>query len=133
MTKIPIIGNGDICSLGDIEKKPESFGPLSGLMLGRIAAAKPWVFREFAGMAHIPIDHADVWARHYQYTMEDLPPEKAIGRLKEFTHYFASNFVFGHLLRRAMQKAKMPQEMRDAALGYLSSGPSLRPNVGFPV
>jgi len=133
MTTIPIIGNGDICSPCDIEAKPELFRPLSGLMLGRIAAIKPWAFREFVGMEPMPIDHAEVWAHHYKYTLEDLPPERAIGRVKEFTHYFASNFVFGHTLRRAAQKAKTLEEIKDGALNFLSNGPTLRPNVGTPV
>jgi tRNA-dihydrouridine synthase B len=133
MTKIQIIGNGDICSPSDIGARPEHFNPLSGLMLGRIAAIKPWAFREFAGMEPMPIDHAEVWARHYEYTMEDLPPERAIGRIKEFTHYFASNFVFGHTLRKAAQKAKTLEEIKDGALKFLSNEPPLRPNVGPPV
>jgi tRNA-dihydrouridine synthase len=133
MTKMAIIGNGDICSPSDVDAAPNCFGPLSGLMLGRIASIKPWAFREFAGIEFMPIDYVEVWTRHYEYTMEDLPPEKAIGRIKEFTHYFASNFVFGHTLRKAAQKAKTPQEIKNNALKFLSNGPPLRPNVGPPV
>jgi tRNA-dihydrouridine synthase len=131
-TNIPIIGNGDVCSSADIEKHMDCFGPLKGLMLGRIVAVKPWVFREFAEPMPIQIDYAEVWDRLYRYTLEDMPPEKAFGRLKEFTHYFAGNFVFGHVLRKAIQKAKTPHEIRDAAMGYLSGKPELRVNVGIP-
>jgi len=133
ITKMPIIGNGDIFSPGDVDAKPEHFEPLSGLMLGRVAAIKPWAFREFVGMEPMPIDFVEVWARHYEYTMEDLPPERAIGRIKEFTHYFASNFVFGHMLRKAALKAKTLEEIKDNALKFLSNGPPLRPNVGPPI
>jgi tRNA-dihydrouridine synthase len=131
-TNIPIIGNGDICAHTDIEKHMDCFEPLKGLMLGRIVAVKPWVFREFVGLIPIQIDYAEVWDRLYKYTLEDMPPEKAFGRLKEFTHYYAGNFVFGHLLRKAIQKAKTPPEIRDAALGYLSGKPELRSNAGVP-
>ncbi|MDR2560636.1 MAG: tRNA-dihydrouridine synthase family protein [Holophagales bacterium] len=133
MAKMPIIGNGDIFSPSDVDARPEHFGPLSGLMLGRVAAIKPWAFREFSGMEPMRIDHAEVWARHYEYTLEDLPPERAIGRIKEFTHYFASNFVFGHMLRKAALKAKTLQEIKDNALKFLSNGPALRPNVAPPI
>jgi tRNA-dihydrouridine synthase len=131
-TKIPIIGNGDVRSLADIEGHAAYFEPLRGLMIGRIAAVKPWVFREFAGLEPIPIDYGEVWERLYNYTMEDMPPEKAIGRLKEFTHYYAANFVFGHVLRSAVLKSKTPAEIRDAALGFLSKCPEVRVSAGVP-
>lgn len=78
-TFLPVIGNGDIRSPEDVLRNPEFFSPLSGLMLGRIVAEKPWIFREFAGCPAAEIDHAEIWDRLYRYTLEDLPPERAIG------------------------------------------------------
>jgi tRNA-dihydrouridine synthase len=124
-TKLPIIGNGDICSLQDIQTNESFFRSLSGLMLGRIVAQKPWIFREFSGLAPIEIDHAEIWLRLYRYTLEDLPPERAIGRMKEFTTYFANNFFFGHELFRVCQRSRDLEEMRDAALRFLESNPKL--------
>ena len=118
-TKIPIIGNGDIRSPRDVLEHGEFFEPLAGLMLGRIAAQKPWIFREFSGLPPLDISCAEVWDRLFQYTVEDFPPEKAIGRMKEFTAYFAQNFFFGHELFRESRRARNLQELRDAALRFL--------------
>lgn len=118
-TAIPIIGNGDITSVQEVETHPDYFAPLHGLMLGRIVAVKPWIFRDFAGLPPLEINHAEVWERFYRYTMEDFPPERAFGRLREFTAYFAQNFFWGHLLNKGIQKARTPESIWEAAMAFL--------------
>jgi len=120
-TKIPVIGNGDIRSPADVLEHGDFFKPLAGLMLGRIAAQKPWIFREFSGLQRVDISYAEIWDRLCRYTIEDFPPEKAIGRMKEFTAYFAQNFFFGHELFRASRRARNIEELRVAALRFLES------------
>lgn len=124
-TKLPVIGNGDVCTVNDVEQNRAFFEPLSGLMLGRIVAVKPWIFRDFAGLPPMDIDYAEVWERLYRYTLEDLPPERAYGRMKEFTSYFAKNFFFGHTLFTCIQKARTVEGVREAALNFLQSKPEL--------
>ncbi len=124
-TKLPIIGNGDVCSMHDVEQYRACFEPLAGLMLGRIVAVKPWIFRDFAGLPPLEINHAEVWDRLYRYTLEDFPPERAYGRLKEFTAYFAQNFFFGHELHKGIQKATTAAGIREAAMAFLEGKPQL--------
>jgi tRNA-dihydrouridine synthase B len=129
-TSLPVIGNGDICSPRDLEAHPDFFAPLKGVMLGRIAAVKPWIFREFAGLPPLAVDHAEIWDRLYRYTLEDMPPERAFGRLLDFTYYFAKNFLFGHELYKAVQKPRTCPEIREAALRFLEAKPPLNPGAG---
>jgi tRNA-dihydrouridine synthase len=131
-TRLPIIGNGDVCCPEDLASAPDSFAPLAGLMLGRIAAVKPWIFREFAGLPRLEIDYLEVWDRLYRYTLEDMPPERAYGRLKEFTFYFAKNFAFGHEMFKLIQKAHAPAEIREAVARFLEAGPKLSESRGLP-
>jgi tRNA-dihydrouridine synthase B len=128
-TKLPIIGNGDICSVQDVQNNREYFSPLEGLMLGRIVAQKPWIFREFAGLPPLEIDYAEVWDRLYCYTLEDLPPERALGRLKEFTAYFAKNFFFGHELYKGSLRSRSVIEIREAAKRFFESCPKSKGTV----
>ena len=130
-TKLPVIGNGDVCTPQDLEARREWFEPLAGLMLGRVVAVKPWIFREFAGLPVPDIDHAEVWERFYRYTLEDFPPDRAYGRLKEFTYYFARNFFFGHELDKGIQRAETAAGIREAALRFLSARPQLAGSVRF--
>ncbi|HLO68237.1 MAG TPA: tRNA-dihydrouridine synthase family protein [Holophaga sp.] len=126
-TRLPVIGNGDICSPADLERHRAHFEPLSGIMLGRIAVVKPWIFRTFAGLPVEAPDHAEVWDRHYRYLLEDMEPERAFGRLMDFTYYFAKNFLFGHELYKGIQKAGTCPEIREAALRFLEARPTLNP------
>jgi tRNA-dihydrouridine synthase B len=127
-TRIPVIGNGDICSPKDIEENRSLFEPLAGIMLGRIVAVKPWIFREFAGLPRLEIDYAEVWERLYRYTLEDMPPDRAFGRMKEFSFYFAKNFFFGHEMFKRVLGAGNVEEVRTAALGFLEAAPQLSPS-----
>lgn len=131
-TSIPVIGNGDIRSRADIERHPDFFKPLKGLMLGRMVAIKPWIFREFTDQAFSDPDYLEIWERFYAYTLEDFPPERALGRLKEFNAYYAQNFTFGHLLRSAVQRSTDVQSARSAAVAFLSRSPQISLNPGFP-
>jgi tRNA-dihydrouridine synthase B len=128
-TRLPIIGNGDVRSLRDVQENGSYFGPLAGLMLGRIVAQKPWIFREFAGHPRAEICHTEIWDRLYRYTLEDMPPERAIGRIKEFTSYFSKNFFFGHELYKRSQKARNVVEIRDFVMPFLESNPQLAGNT----
>lgn len=131
-TSIPVIGNGDIRSLGDIQSHLEFFTPLKGLMLGRMVAVKPWLFREFGSEPLPELDHLEIWDRFYRYTLEDFPKERALGRLKEFTTYYAQNFTFGHLLRSAVQSSTDVEMAKARALAFLERRPQLSLNPGFP-
>jgi tRNA-dihydrouridine synthase B len=55
---IPVIGNGDISSGADVERRRKETA-VSGVMIGRAAMSNPWVFRE---------------AKHYLETGEQAPP-----------------------------------------------------------
>src|SRR6202030_4122287 len=42
---IPVIGNGDLGSAGDVAKRKNETG-IAGAMIGRAAMSAPWIFRE---------------------------------------------------------------------------------------
>lgn len=46
-SNLPIIGNGDALALHEIRNRMDNFG-CCGVMIGRGALTKPWVFKEFA-------------------------------------------------------------------------------------
>jgi tRNA-dihydrouridine synthase len=121
-TDIPLIANGDIVSPDEVDHRADELRGVAGLMIGRMAAVKPWVFREFGGEA-VDVDYLDVWERLYQYTLEDFVPEKAIGRIKEFTTYYARNFFFGHQLFKQVQGAANLEVLHQRAIEFLTALP----------
>ena len=129
-TKIPIIANGDITP--DVLMKDEELlsSGVQGVMIGRMAAVKPWVFQECAGQKP-EIDYAQVWERLYQYVMEDFSPERAIGRIKAFSEYFARNFFYGHQFFKAVRNTATLQDTYESAMRFLHAGPKIvaKPSV----
>lgn len=122
-TDLLIVANGDITGPGSIEQHADLLAPASGIMIGRLAAVKPWIFLDLAGTP-VQVNYAEVWERFFRYVCEDFPAPKAIGRIKEFTAYYARNFLFAHELYRAVQGARSLGQAHDAALSFLTSNPA---------
>ncbi len=107
---IPVIANGSVLSVADAEKCLR-ISKADGLMIGRGAAFTPWLFadiaREVYGLDIPPVKIClpAVYADFVSALIERFLPERRLGRLKEFTHYFADNYFFGHNLAVKVQNA----------------------------
>lgn len=106
---IPVFVNGGIFSVGDAEKCLRLSGA-SGIMLGRGAVEKPWLARQIGEKLYGMVPGRDktyreIYFRFASLLCERFAPERRLGRLKQFTGYFASNFQFGHHLRSAIQNS----------------------------
>jgi len=117
---IPVIANGGIFSVQDAKDCLRLSGA-NGLMLGRGAVAKPWLFAEIARDLY-GCDNAGpavilpvIYENFIDLITELFRPERRLGRLKEFTHYFAGNYQFGHQLRWRIQNCKSVEEAREKA------------------
>ena len=123
---IPVVGNGDVVGGPSARAMLEETG-CAGVMAGRAAVARPWLLRDIAaylgGTAQAPgsPDPAGVFARAVALIAECLPEERRLSRLKEFTGYFARNFLFGHALWKAVQGAPGLAEAEERALAFLFS------------
>jgi tRNA-dihydrouridine synthase B len=105
---IPVIANGGIFSVQDARDCLRISGA-DGLMLGRGAVIRPWLF---AAIARDVWGHADVepavslpalYGKFVDLLNKHFRPEYRLGRLKQFTHYFARNYQFGHHLASKVQ------------------------------
>ena len=120
---IPVVGNGDVVDGASARAMLAETG-CAGVMVGRAAVARPWLLRDIA--AHLAgelppptPDPAGVFARFVSLLAECLPEERRLPRLKEFTGYFARNFLFGHALWKAVQGSRSLEEALGRALGFL--------------
>lgn len=118
--RVPVIVNGGIFSVVDAENCLRATCA-DGLMLGRGAVIRPWLFAEIAREVYgcLVEQPAVVLPELYWQFMnlltELFPPERRLGRLKEFTHYFAKNYQFGHLLASKVQSSLSVDEARARA------------------
>lgn len=124
-TSLIIIGNGDIKNSSAL--KYVNSEVCDALMIGRMAVVKPWIFSQMCGNK-LEIDYAEVWNRFYNYTCEDFPPEKAIGRIKEFSALYAENFFFGHEFFRTVQSSPNLKTVLGRANNFFKSNPLLKNN-----
>lgn len=107
--QIPVLANGGIFSVEDARRCLEQSGA-DGLMLGRGAVCKPWLFARIAKEVYncdiqLKYDVASVYFRFVELLEERFLPERQLGRLKQFSHYYAGNFPFGHHLAMGVQNS----------------------------
>ena len=120
---IPVVANGSVLSVADAKKCLQISGA-DGLMLGRGAAYTPWLFadigREVYGLDISPVKIClpEIYGRFVLALMERFVPERRLGRLKEFTHYFAANYAFGHTLAVKVQTASSLFEAWQRAMEF---------------
>jgi tRNA-dihydrouridine synthase B len=127
-TRLPVIANGDITGLGYACDHAAHLAPAAGLMIGRMVAAQPWFFAKWHN-PDLAVDYLAVWNRLCDYIIEDFPANKALGRIKIVTPYFARNFLFGHTLFTKVQSSPDLETARARATAFLSQSPELDPHV----
>lgn len=117
--KIPVLANGGIFSVDDARSCLEISGA-DGLMIGRGAACRPWLFsdiaREIYGAPCTPscLSLPEIYFRFVRL-LERFRPERRLGRLKQFTHYYGQNFTFGHHLAIAVQTSTSVEQAAERA------------------
>jgi tRNA-dihydrouridine synthase B len=125
--KIPVIANGGIFSVEDAEQCLR-FSGADGLMLGRGAVIKPWLFAEIARdlcgceIAKPAVFLPAVYSFFIDRLGELFRSEYRLGRLKQFTHYFAQNYKFGHHLATKVQSSTSVDEARERAAVFFENG-----------
>ncbi|MEK6201186.1 MAG: tRNA-dihydrouridine synthase family protein [Desulfobulbaceae bacterium] len=122
--KIPVLANGGIFTVEDARRCLEMSGA-DGLMIGRGAACRPWLFgeiaRELYGASCLPsrLTLPEIYFRFVQL-LERFRPERRLGRLKQFTHYYGQNFTFGHHLAIAVQTSTSVEQASERARQFFS-------------
>lgn len=105
---IPVVANGSIDSVASARSCLE-ISAADGLMIGRRAASAPWIFAAIAReLYRLPLPETAislpaVYLHVARALARYFPPERRLGRLKEFTRYFARNYTFGHYLSSGVQ------------------------------
>jgi tRNA-dihydrouridine synthase B len=99
------------------------FAGIAGLMVGRLAIARPWVFATWE--RPLEIDPGSIWLRLHDYIAEDFEPDTAIKRVRLFTKYFARNFQFGHGFDAAVRAAPTMAAARAVAERFFDAQPAL--------
>jgi len=130
---IPVMGNGDVRGWADWSRWMAEAKP-AGIMIGREAVRRPWIFALIRGLEADPAFELTVDLRETAFQFLDLveallPPEFHESRAKKFFDYYADNFTFAHHLKCRLQNSSDIPAMRRVLDEYLAEVPSDRQTV----
>ena len=106
---VPVAGNGDIVSAGDLLRRAES--PCDAVMVGREAVRRPWIFAEArAAQSSQPFHQADqadiekTGLRFLELLARYQPPEFHLSRARRFFSYFCDNLKWGNYFKTLLNR-----------------------------
>lgn len=120
---VPVFVNGGIFSVDEARRSLQLSGA-AGLMIGRGAVSRPELCAAIADELYGWRSQVEPWRpeetyfRFYGLLEERFAPERRLGRLKQFTTYFAAPLPFGHGLASAVQASRTMAEARDRAQNF---------------
>ena len=126
---IPVVANGAIFSVEDARKCLQVSGA-DGLMIGRAAPRTPWLFADIAREVYgfepkaVSLSLPEIYMMLARELTERFRPERRLGRLKEFTHYFAENYLYGHHLAAGVQTSNTMNEALQRAEAFFERNAS---------
>lgn len=128
--RIPVIGNGDVRSTERYRAAIEQYGA-SGVMIGREAVRRPWIFALIRGQEEnggftleVPIETTGL--RMLGLIRQFLPPPFHVSRARRFFFYYCDNMSFGHHLRFAIQNSDSLDAMERLFRRYFEEVPAER-------
>lgn len=124
--RVPVSGNGDIMT-ADEARSYRQTRACSGLMIGRGAVTRPWIFRDLAAAGSAErIDHREVSEYFMDALAECQPPEFHLSRARRFFFYYCDNFTFAHHIKMKIQKAQSPEDIGALLDQYFTEVPEDR-------
>ena len=114
--KIPVAGNGDIASPGELARRAE--GPCDAVMVGRAAVRQPWIFAEAKKLAALNREEEssptvitakarlieETGSRFLELLAKYQPPEFHVSRAKRFFGFFCDNLKWGNYLKNKLDR-----------------------------
>jgi tRNA-dihydrouridine synthase B len=138
--RIPVIGNGDIRTPEDAAAMVAQTG-CDAVMIGRAAAANPWIFRQIAQYTGTGrYDQPTFSDRHHMIrayfemllaeaaATKELPRDarmgETAGKMKQFATWFTHGVPGGAKLRKAIYTAKSGIEVLEQVNAFFAQQPS---------
>lgn len=126
--RIPVIGNGDVCSPEDARRLLDETG-CDGVMIGRAALGYPWIFREVAhylktGKKLPPPSFEEriaVALRHLDLLVEFKGEYIGVREMRKHAGWYVKGMPGSAQIRERLNEQTTRQGMADVLLEYLDS------------
>jgi tRNA-dihydrouridine synthase len=127
---LPIVGNGDIRLWPDYKRRLEEAKP-AGIMIGREAARRPWIFALLRGKESsedfsLEVDLRATALRMLELIEAELIEEFRLTRAQRFFFYYADNFTYAHYIKWKLVNAPDLDLMRRELDAYFEEMPGDR-------
>ena len=106
--RIPLAGNGDITSAGEMLRRSEE---CDAVMIGRLAVRRPWIFAEAKGIwgreAGSGVTETlleETGLRFLELLSRHQPPEFHLSRARRFFGYFCDNLKWAHHVKTMINR-----------------------------
>jgi len=129
LKRIPLIGNGDLDSG---EKVVEAFRhyDVDGVMIGRAALGRPWIFRQVRAALRgesIPPDPSlseqqEVMLRHYKLVVDRFGVEKGTMLMRKYACQYVQGRRGARRFRSHIARAGTPSEFYEAVERHFAKG-----------
>ena len=115
--RIPLAGNGDIGSAEEMIRRGEE---CDGVMIGRLAVRRPWIFAEAKNKAR-STSIEETGLRFLELLSRWQPPEFHISRAKIFFSYFCDNLKWGNYVKNLLNRERDLSGIELAWRNYFAS------------
>jgi tRNA-dihydrouridine synthase len=127
---LPVVGNGDVTSHSAYARRRVETG-CAGIMIGRGAVRRPWLFALIKGKEADPgfelrVDREATALRFLDLVEARLHPDFHLTRAQRFFFHYADNFSFAHHLKWQLENAPDLAAMRSILAAYFAEVPKDR-------
>lgn len=139
--KIPVIGNGDVCTPEDARRIKEVSG-CDGVMIGRAGLGNPWVYKALDGALtgdgrapYVPTvaERKETLLRHLDLERELLGERQAAVNLRRIVMWYTAGLPHAKPLRSGVCRTWDVSEIRRLIAEYFDALPADAPAPSVPV
>ena len=129
LRRIPLIGNGDLKTPQSVVEAFSRYG-VDGVMIGRAALSRPWLFRQAqAALAGRPIppdptlaEQRQLLLDHYRLVVEQFGPQTGTVLMRRFACRYAQGSFGARMFRSRVSRASTPGEFAEIVDRFFPQG-----------